>query len=157
MVAGSPLLTTQDESRVVVVNETMARRAWPRADALGQPLTLGDETWQVVGIVRDMRSAFPLAPTLPAVYQPITPNGFTAPSRNGVTLAVRTAPGVDGTGLLGREVTSVDPTLTVVGVKRMTQEVEQALFLARAATVVYGGMGVLGLVLASVGLAGVTA
>ena len=146
-----------DESRVVVVNETMARRAWPGADALGQPLTLGDETWQVVGVVRDMRSAFPLAPTLPAVYQPITPNGFTAPSRNGVTLAVRTAPGVDGTGLLGREVTSVDPTLTVVGVKRMTQEVEQALFLARAATVVYGGMGVLGLVLASVGLAGVTA
>jgi putative ABC transport system permease protein len=147
----------KDESRVVVVNETMARRAWPGADALGQPLTLGDETWQVVGVVGDMRSAFPLAPTLPAVYQPITPNGFTAPSRNGVTLAVRTAPGVDGTGLLGREVTSVDPTLTVVGVKRMTQEVEQALFLARAATVVYGGMGVLGLVLASVGLAGVTA
>ena len=146
-----------DESRVVVVNETMARRAWPESDALGQPLTLEDETWQVVGVVGDMRSAFPLAPTLPAVYQPITPNGFTAPSRNGVTLAVRIAPGVDGTGLLGREVTSGDPTLTVVGVKRMTQEVEQALFLARAATVVYGGMGVLGLVLASVGLAGVTA
>ena len=39
----------------------------------------------------------------------------------------------------------------------MTQELEQALFLGRAATVVYGGMGVLGLVLASVGLAGVTA
>ena len=84
----------------MVVNETMARRAWPEADALGQPLTLGDETWQVVGVVRDMRSAFPLAPTLPAVYQPVTPNGFTAPSRNGVTLAVRIAPGVDGMGFL---------------------------------------------------------
>ena len=147
----------RDESRVVVVNETMARRAWPELDALGRPLTLGDETWQVVGVVRDMRSAFPLAPTLPAVYQPVTPTGFASPSRNGVTLAVRIAPGVDGTVLLGREVKSVDPNLTVVGVKRMTQEVEQALFLARAATVVYGGMGVLGLVLASVGLAGVTA
>ena len=147
----------RDESRVIVVNETMARRAWPESDALGQPLTLGDETWQVVGVVRDMRSAFPLAPTLPAVYQPVTPSGFAAPSRNGVTLAVRIAPGVDGTVLLGREVKSIDPYLPVVGVKRMTQEVEQALFLARAATVIYGGMGVLGLILASVGLAGVTA
>ena len=33
---------------------------------------------------------------------------------------------------------------------------EQALFLARVATYLYGGMGVLGLILASVGLAGVT-
>jgi predicted permease len=147
----------RDESRVVLVNETMARRAWPEADPLGQPLTLGDETWQVVGVVGDMRSAFPLAPPLPGVYQPATPAGFETPSRNGVTLAVRMAPGLDGTLLLRREVTSVDPHLTVVGVKRMTQEVEQALFLARAATVLYGGMGVLGLVLASVGLAGVTA
>jgi hypothetical protein len=146
-----------DDSRVVVVNEAMARRAWPESEALGQPLTLGDETWQVVGVVRDTRSAFPLAPTLPAVYQPVTPTGFAAPSRNGVTLAVRTAPGVEGEVILGREVKSVDPNLTVVDVKRMTREVEQALFLARAATVVYGGMGVLGLVLASVGLAGVTA
>jgi ABC-type antimicrobial peptide transport system permease subunit len=45
----------------------------------------------------------------------------------------------------------------VVEIKRLTQEVDQALFLARVATYVYGGMGVLALVLASVGLAGVTA
>ena len=146
-----------DESRVVIVNENMARKAWPASDALGQPLTLGNETWQVVGVVGDMRSAFPLAPTLPAVYQPVTPAGFAVPSKTGVTLAVRIAPGVDGTVLLERAVDAIDPSLTVVGVKPMTQEVEQALFLARAATVVYGGMGVLGLILASVGLAGVTA
>jgi putative ABC transport system permease protein len=35
--------------------------------------------------------------------------------------------------------------------------VEQAMFLARVATLVYGGMGVLGMLLAAVGLAGVTA
>jgi ABC-type antimicrobial peptide transport system permease subunit len=39
----------------------------------------------------------------------------------------------------------------------MTDEVEQALFIARIAGVAYGGMGMFGLVLASVGLAGVTA
>jgi predicted permease len=146
-----------DDSRVVVVNETMARMAWPAAEPLGQRLTLGDHSWQVIGVARDTRSAFPLAPTLPAVYQPITPSGFATPARNGLTLAVRTAPGVDGESLLARETTAFDSRLTVVGVKRMTQEIDQAMFLARTVTLVYGGMGVLGLLLASVGLAGVTA
>lgn len=147
----------KDDARVVVVNETMARLTWPGGEPIGQHLTLGDNTWDVIGVARDTRSAFPLAPTLPAVYQPITPHGFNAPTKNGVTLAVRTSPGVDGDTLLRRELTSFDPRLTVVGVKRMTQEIDQAVFLARTVTLVYGGMGVLGLILASVGLAGVTA
>jgi predicted permease len=146
-----------NDSRSVLVNETLARRAWPESEVLGQTPALGDDTWHVVGVVRDIRSAFPLARSLPAVYQPVTPAGFATPSRDGVTFAVRTAPGVDGGRLLEGAVKAFDSDLTVVGVKRMTQEVEQALFLARVATVVYGGMGLLGLVLASVGLAGVTA
>jgi predicted permease len=162
---GTPLargrsFTVADESndsRVIIVNETMARTAWPEQEPLGQPLRLGDDTWQVIGVVRDIRSAFPLAPTLPSVYQPVTPAGFSTPSKNGVTLVVRTMPGVDGATFLVDEVRAVDSNLTVVEVKRLTQEVEQALFLSRAATFVYGGMGVLGLILASVGLAGVTA
>jgi predicted permease len=162
---GTPLLRGRsftdadqaNDTRVVIVNETMARTAWPGSDPLGQPLKLGDDTWQVIGVVRDTRSAFPLAPTLPAVYQPVTPAGFATPSRNGVTLVVRAAPGLDAPALLVSVVTSVDARLTVVEVRRLSQDVEQALFLARAATFVYGGMGVLGLILASVGLAGVTA
>jgi ABC-type antimicrobial peptide transport system permease subunit len=146
-----------DESRAVVVNQTMARTAWPEADPIGQTVRLEDSTWQVVGVVRDTRAAFPLAPTLPAVYQPITPKGFAAPARTGVTLAVRTVAGVDGEALLGREARKFDSRLTVVAIKPMTREIEQAMFLARAVTLVYGGMGILGLILASVGLAGVTA
>jgi ABC-type antimicrobial peptide transport system permease subunit len=74
-----------------------------------------------------------------------------------VTLAVRTTPGVEASFLLVNEVRAVDSGLTVVDIKPLTREVEQAQFLARVATFVYGGMGVLGLILASVGLAGVTA
>ena len=146
-----------NDSRTVVVNETMARTAWPDAEPVGQPLKLGDDTWEVIGVVRDTRSAFPLAPTPPSVYQPVTPAGFETPSKNGVTLVVRTAPGVDGSALLAGELRSIAPDLTVVEIKQLTQEVDQALFLARVATYVYGGMGVLALILASVGLAGVTA
>ena len=88
-----------NDSRVVVVNETMAKRAWPDSDPVGQPLKLGDDTWEVIGVVSDTRSAFPLAPALPAVYQPVTPDGYASPSRNGVTLVVRASSGLDSSAL----------------------------------------------------------
>lgn len=146
-----------NRGRVVVVNEAMAVRAWPGSDPIGQPLRLGDETWEVVGVVGDIRSAFPLAPTLPAVYQPVTADGFARPAKNGVTIAVRTGPGVDGSALLLDEVRATAADLTVVDIRPLTREVDQAMFLARVATYTYGGMGILALVLATVGLAGVTA
>src|SRR5262249_28057748 len=50
-------------AHVLVVNETMAQRAWPGEDPLGRPVDLDGDTWQVVGVVGDLRSMFPLAPT----------------------------------------------------------------------------------------------
>jgi predicted permease len=146
-----------NDSRVIVVNETMARRAWPDADAVGQPLTLGTDTWEVIGVVSDTRSAFPLAPTLPAVYRPVTPAGYASPSSNGVTVVVRTSENIDISARLMSEVRAIAPELTVVEIKPLTREVDQALFLARVATYTYGGIGVLALILAAAGLAGVTA
>jgi predicted permease len=146
-----------NDGRAVVVNETMAARAWPDSDPIGQRIELGDDTWEVIGVVADIRSAFPLAPTLPAVYQPVTPGGFAYPTKNGVTIAVRTLAGVDGPTVLWNGVRSIAPGLTVVEIRPLTREVDQALFLTRLTTYTYGGMGVFGLILATVGLAGVTA
>jgi ABC-type antimicrobial peptide transport system permease subunit len=142
---------------VLIVNETLAAKAWPGADPLGQVVDLDDETWQVVGVVGDFRSAFPLAPTVPALYRPVTPTGFTTPARHGVTVAVRVVPGFDAPTQLRRQIASLDPDVTVLQVKRMTDDIDLALFFARLATFAYGGMGVFGLMLASIGLAGVTA
>jgi predicted permease len=145
------------DSRVVVVNESLARRVWPGANAVGQPLKLGSDTWEVIGVVADLRSAFPLAPVPPAVYQPVTTAGYASPSKHGVTLIVRGFPGTDLTTRLDADVRTIAPELAVVDVTPVTREVDQALFLARVATYTYGGMGVLGLILAAAGLAGVTA
>jgi hypothetical protein len=146
-----------DESRALIVNQTLARKAWPDADPVNQTVDLDGRQWHVVGVVRDLRSAFPLAPTLPALYRPVTPAGFVSPDPHGVTVAVRVAPGFDASTQLRQEVAALDPDVTVLQVKRMTDEVDQALFIARIAGVAYGGMGMFGLVLASMGLAGVTA
>jgi predicted permease len=146
-----------DESRVVVISNTTARQIWPGEDPIGRTIDVDGDRLEVIGVVGDLRSAFPLAPTLPAVYRPVTPSGFAAPSRHGVSLAVRVVPGFDASTRLRREIGAIDPRLTVFQVTRMADDLAQTQFLARFGSMVYGGMGVFGLLLASVGLAGVTA
>ncbi|HWR54579.1 MAG TPA: ADOP family duplicated permease [Bryobacteraceae bacterium] len=147
----------REDSRVIIVNETMAAKLWPGEDALGQTLSLERARWQVIGVVRDLRSALPLAPPQPSAYQPATPSGFATPSRHGVIVVVRVAPDFDVPTRLRREIAAIDANLTVFQVKRMSDEVDQLLYLARFGTLMYGGMGMFGLILSAVGLAGVTA
>jgi ABC-type antimicrobial peptide transport system permease subunit len=87
----------------------------------------------------------------------VTPAGYASPSSNGVTVVVRTSENIDISARLMSEVRAIAPELTVVEIKPLTREVDQALFLARVATYTYGGIGVLALILAAAGLAGVTA
>jgi putative ABC transport system permease protein len=43
--------------RVVVINETMARRFWPGGDALGRRVGLADDWLEIVGIAKDVKTA----------------------------------------------------------------------------------------------------
>lgn len=50
--------TQQDESgslRVVIVNEAAARAGWADGAALGDPVVIGDEPVEVIGIIGDVR------------------------------------------------------------------------------------------------------
>ncbi len=146
-----------DDSRALIVNETAAERVWPGEDAVGETMELEGETWQVIGVVRDVRLALPLAPPQAAVYRPVTPSGFAAPARHGVTVMLRATPGFDLPARLRREIAAIDPNVSVFQVRRISDEVDRMLYLARFGSIIYGGMGLFGMILASVGLAGVTA
>jgi predicted permease len=146
-----------DEARVLVVNSVLARQMAPDGDALGRTLEIDEATWTVVGIAGDLRSPFPLAETPPAAFRPVTPAGFAVPARDGIAVVVRTAPGIDADTLVRQTLQAIDQETTVFEVTRMTDELATTKFLARFATTAYGGMGVFGLILAVVGLAGVTA
>lgn len=74
-----------------------------------------------------------------------------------MTVVVRASENIDISARLMSEVRAIAPELTVVEIKPLTREVDQALFLARVATYTYGGIGLLALILAAAGLAGVTA
>jgi predicted lysophospholipase L1 biosynthesis ABC-type transport system permease subunit len=76
---------------------------------------------------------------------------------HGVTLMIRTAGGVDVTGAVRREISAMDANLTPFDTRRMPEQIERLMSLVRLAMKIYGSIVVFGLILASVGLAGVTA
>src|SRR5262249_45097101 len=58
---------------------------------------------------------------------------------------------------LKSEMAQIDPKLTVFNIARQSDGLAAAMFLARVQTVCYGLIGMFGLLLAAVGLAGITA
>jgi putative ABC transport system permease protein len=90
------VLSTQDveqSPRVVVINETAAKRFFPNTSALGRRLRFGDETskeWvEVVGVVADVRNHGLDAPTSPEVFVPVRQAG--TGWNNQLFLVIRTA------------------------------------------------------------------
>jgi predicted permease len=155
LVAGRDFTTADDQGapRVAVVNETFARRFWPDASAIGRTFRLHDERVTIVGIARDAKynSLSETTPTF--VYFPI--RQFWSPKQ---TLVVRTAgdPAVLVPGIQ-RAVRALDPGLPRATMITLRDANSIVLLPQRVAAIVTGALGVVGLLLASVGLYGIIA
>ena len=132
--------------------------AWPgtidfRAAVLGK----GRRVFEVVGVAKDVTEDVVVSKRLPAIYFPLHPADYAQPSLRGVTLMARSAPGVDIITAVRREVAAMDPSLIPFNARSMTEQISQFMSALKGASWTYGVIGVFGLVLAAVGLAGVTA
>jgi len=139
--------------RVAVVNETLARRAWPDGDAIGRTFRFRDQVTTVVGIARDARYATLDEVTPAFVYVPLAQ--IWHPTQ---TLLVRSLRGDAGVMREVREaVLALDPTLPPPRIGTLEQFTDITVLPQRAGAIVTGGLGVVGLLLASIGLYGLMA
>lgn len=140
--------------RVAVINESLARRAWPEGEAIGQTLRFRDEVTTIVGIARDAKYASLDEDTPSFVYVPLAQVWH--PTQ---TLLVRSGRGVDaGVAREVREaVLALDPGLPPPRVSTLEQATDIVVLPQRAGALVTGGLGAVGLLLASVGLYGLMA
>lgn len=147
---------------VVVVSETAANQFWPRQDPLGQQISIADESdssgaqaaetykqYQVVGVARDTRSRHVWQPDERFVYLPVpmTKNRY-------LLVQTRTDPAATMSGVRSLA-TSIDPALRT-SVRRLDDSLNIQTVPFRALAWVSGALGMLALVLASLGLYGVT-
>ncbi len=164
---GLPLLAGRDftaaeaadsVARVVVVNETMAKRWWPGQDPIGRRVSIGgggdDAPWMtVVGVTRDVRQRRLGRAAEEQLYLP-----FGAQARREMTLVVHTSGDAGALApALRREVGALDAGLPFVNLDTMTAMVHQSLWLQRLYGVLFGAFAGAAVLLAVVGVYGVIA
>jgi macrolide transport system ATP-binding/permease protein len=146
-----------DSARVAIVNEEFAKKYWPNQDAIGKKIRLNDPSGpvaQVVGVAKTAKYIFIGEPALPFLYLPLTQHTQTRMSLVVETFgdpATMTAP-------LREVVRSINPDQPIYNTHTFATFYEQRateVFLMIFETVC--AMGLLGLVLAVVGLYGLIA
>jgi putative ABC transport system permease protein len=142
--------------RVVLINETAARRFWPSEDPIGKPIAVGqgegfDDRAEVIGIVADVRYGQMDEPPSPDVYI----NYMQSPYGS-LMLFVRTAGNPTAlTDAVRREVHSLNRNLPVFDVLTMRERIRDATSKARFSATLLMTFAAIALILAAVGIYGV--
>ncbi|MGE0354012.1 MAG: ABC transporter permease [Gemmatimonadales bacterium] len=138
---------------VALINEAAVRRYWPGQDPLGARVAMYGRTMTIVGVVRDIPPIRPDDPVEPAIYWPQAQ----AP-RWGTYLVLRTSQDPEGIErALAARLQTVDPDLTPAGFRTMPAMVSRKLVSPRFMTALIGTFALLAVVIAVVGIWGVTA
>jgi putative ABC transport system permease protein len=142
--------------QIVVINQSMAGRFWPREDAVGRRIRLSaNGPWfTVVGVVKDVEQSDWGAAAGSEFYfsQLQNPEDI----QKYLTLVVRTSG--DPLALAGAvqgQIWSLDRDLPIGDLASMQQVVERAVWQPRFSTTLLGGFAALALVLAAIGIYGV--
>jgi predicted permease len=148
----------EDAPFVAIVNEALAKKYWPGQDALGRSFRMGSDlkhTIRVTGVVHDSRNQGIRGPIAPFFYVPLRQH-YTGNSLE--TLQVRTAGDLNSLGPeIQRTIAALAPELPIFDVKPMSQALYtlNGLLLFQIAAGMAAALGILGLILAVVGVYGV--
>jgi predicted permease len=139
---------------VVVINQTMAQRYWPKRSALGGRMQIEGKTFQVVGILRDMKYNDVAEPPTPFFFLPFSQHYTPA-----MTLHIETSgdPASFAAPVMA-EIRRLDPEQPVQEVVTLHHFFQEgALFANRLIAQLVTAIGLFGLLLATIGLYGVIA
>jgi predicted permease len=146
-----------DGQRVAIVSESFARRYYADDDPLGKQLQVDvsfgyaeDIPRTVVGVVADIRSQALTTEPEPELYVPVSQAG-----PNFLSLAVRTAPGIDVMPLAREVVRGLDPTIPPRWVETLSSVVDRSLGPTRFYALLLISFAAVALALAAIGLYGV--
>ena len=151
------LSDTRDRPGVIVINKTLADRAWPGHDPIGKRIALGsdaptdDQQWMtVVGVVADAKRSDIARAQPPAVH--LSLNQFTLPM---MSVIVRSTAGDEAVATAVRDATrALDPELPIADVETIETTLQRATGQPRFRAMLTAAFALAALVLAAVGLYG---
>ena len=141
---------------VAIINHTMASSFWPGQQPIGKRFSIGDSSGpflQVVGVAHDSKYQTIAEDSQPYYYVPLAQN-------NTSLQVVQIRSSIADTSLANQiqhEIHALDPAMTIVDMRTMTESLEGAtgFFIFRLGASLTGFIGMLGLILAAVGVYGI--
>jgi putative ABC transport system permease protein len=144
----------ETSQKVVVINEAAVKKYWGGSEALGQAMKINNQEVTVVGVVGDIRHLGPETPPRQEGYMPVSQNSVI-----GITLALRTKG--DPLALLPAvkaAIWSMNKEQRISGdTFTLEQYMDRLIAQRRFNMTLLALFGVLGLVIAAVGIYGVMA
>jgi putative ABC transport system permease protein len=157
-------LNEQDTARsspVVVINQELARKAWPGEDPIGKRIRRGSFTegnfpWlTVVGVVENIKEdRFNFRTDRPAWYLPYAQQESNRLLHLVVRARVRP---IDLIGPIRAALRSIDPNQPISSITSMQEYLAEVLIRERFSAILMGALAGIGLLLAVIGLYGVMA
>jgi putative ABC transport system permease protein len=153
--------TEQDNERAplaAIVNETLAKAIWPGEDPIGRRLKPGDGNdtnpwYTVVGVVKDLRRADDVKRSIRGeIYRSTLQR---APRTEILVYRASSDPALL-IPTIRRELTSLDPQLPLFRVTTLNRQIAGTLDQPRFQATVLAGFAVIALLLATIGIYGVT-
>jgi putative ABC transport system permease protein len=161
---GTPLLRGRffsnadgpDAAPVAIINDALARRAWPARDPVGKRFKMGSRDsarpwYTVVGVVADMRRQGLEREPVPQFFESLAQT-----SPRSVDLFIRTSSDdpVKIAGSLRAAVHQVDKNVAIYGVAPLEEQLGTYLTQRRFQTLLLTGFSVVALLIATVGIYG---
>jgi len=144
----------EGESRVVIVNETLARKTWPGEDPVGQYLVVEHEDRtprQVIGVVGDIKHYGLDEESTAEVYEPIRQHPLPY-----LTFVLRSDVKPEALATTAAKVVrEIEPDLAVYNVRTMQHQIEDSILSRRVAVTLVTAFAGLALLLAALGTYGV--
>jgi len=140
---------------VAIVSETMARQFWPDGGAVGRQIRDGEKAITIVGVASDTKYVSLADRAQPWIYQPLAQE----PTENrSLSLAVRfdrDSPELRAS--IEREVRALVPAWPAFPFRTLDEGIALQRLVPRLGATFLGILGAIGLLLAAVGIYGVTA
>ena len=142
--------------KTAIINQAFVQRVFAGRNPIGQHVTSGRVSYEIIGVVGNVKSRTLGEDFRPVLYRSLVQSIAADPSQLGYTLLVHTA-GNSASVLesVQSQIHALDPQLAIFNEETMQEHVRTAFFLPRLAAMLFGTFGVIGLVLAAVGLYGV--
>jgi len=140
-----------------ILNQTAARALFGGGNPIGARVREGERNYTVIGVARDIPSGFLSAKPVATMFVPLTAEWFRNNPAERITVLLRASDARSTLAAVRTQLESRYPDLTVFNMRSMREDLDRLNSVAKWHAMMYATLALFALLLACIGLAGVTA